>query len=147
MKKCTAFLVALISVLLFLLTGCSNGDTFTAKSYVSDESEITAISVQVTDRELEIGASEDGQIHIDYFDGEKEFLEVSVSESKELTVKLVFDKAWTDFIGVKPSAEYRKISLKIPEGMISALSVSTTNENIKVQPLSVTEHISLSTNG
>lgn len=147
MKKCTAFWVGLISVFVFLLAGCSNGDTFTAKSYVSGESEITAISVQVTDRELEIGASEDGQIHVDYFDGEKEFLEISVSESKELTVRLTFDKDWTDFIGTKPSAEYRKISLKIPAGMISVLSVSTTNEAVKVQPLSVAEYISLSTNG
>ncbi|MCI9032109.1 MAG: DUF4097 family beta strand repeat protein [Clostridia bacterium] len=147
MKKLTVLFLAVIGALVFALSGCSNNDTFTEKSYSSGETEIEKIILQATDREVEISASDDNQIYIDYFDGKKEYLDISVSESKELTVKLVFDKDWKDYIGTKPSAEYRKIKIVIPDNLISTLSVNTTNENIKVNSLSFTENISLDTNG
>ena len=147
MKKLTAVLFALISVLVFALTGCTNDDTFTEKSYSSGENEIEKIVVQVTDRELEISASADNQIYIDYYDGEKEYLDIVVSESKELTVKLTFNKDWTDYIGTKPSAEYRKIKIRIPDNLLAAISASTTNENIKITALSFTEQVILDNNG
>lgn len=147
MKKTLAVLVAIIGILGFSLTGCSSGGTFTQKSYSSGETQIERIIVQVEDRELKICASEDNQIYIDYFDGEKEYLVITVSENKELTVKLEYNKAWTDFIGTKPTAEYRKIKIKIPDNLIAELFARTTNENIKVKPLSVTENISLDANG
>lgn len=147
MKKLKLAVIALVGVLVLTLTGCLNGDTFTEKSYSGGENEIKKVIVQVTDRELEIGASEDNRIYIDYFDGEKEFLEITVSESKELTVKLLYKKDWTDFIGVKPSAEYRKIMIRIPDDLIETLSIKTTNENIKVNALTFTENLSLDTNG
>lgn len=52
-----------------------------------------------------------------------------------------------DYIGTKPSAEYRKIKIVITDNLISTISVNTTNENIKVNSLSFTENISLDTNG
>lgn len=147
MKNLTALLVALISFLVFALTGCSNDDTFTEKLYSIGESEIEKVVVQVTDRELEIVASEDNQIYIDYFDGKKEYLDISVSESKELKIKLVFEKEWTDFIGTKPPQEYRKIKIRIPDNLLTAISASTTNENIKITALSFAEQIVLENNG
>ena len=84
---------------------------------------------------------------MEYFDSEKEYLDISVSENKELVIDLVYDKDWTDFIGTKPSAEYRKIIIKIPNGLISSFSANTTNENIKVSALSVTQQVSLDSNG
>ena len=147
MKKFAVVLLVFAYALVFALFGCSNNDTFTEKSYLSGETEIEKIIVQATDREVEISASDDNQIYINYFDGEKEYLDISVSDNKELTVKLVFDKDWTDYIGTKPSAEYRKIKIRIPNNSIGTLSVNTTNENIKVNSLSFTENISLATNG
>lgn len=147
MKKFAALFVSLFIVLVFALTGCSNDDTFTEKSYSSGETAIEKVTVQVTDRELEVSASEDDQIHIDYFDGEKEYLDITVSESNELTVKLLFNKEWTDFVGTKPSAEYRKIKIKVPNDLLTAFSATTTNENIKVNALSFKETVSLGTNG
>ncbi len=147
MKKLTVSFLALVGALVFALSGCSNNDNFTEKSYSSGETEIEKIIIQATDREVEISAAEDNQIYIDYFDGEKEYLDISVSEKKELTVKLTFNKNWTDFIGTKPSAEYRKIKIAVPDNLISTLSVNTTNGNIKVNSLSFTENISLDTNG
>lgn len=147
MKKLSVLLVALIGAVVVALSGCSGGETFTEKSYSSGENAIERVTVDVTDRQLEITPSEDNSIYIEYYDGEKQYLDVTLSESKELTVKLVFNREWTDFIGTKPSAEYRKIKIRMPDNLIGALSVSTTNENIKVTALSFTEGLSLNTNG
>ena len=86
MKKIAALLCVLVGAMLFSFAGCSGG-TFTEKSYASGGAAIEKVTVQVSDRELEIGASQDGQVHIDYFDSEKEYLDISLS-GKELTVKL-----------------------------------------------------------
>ena len=54
---------------------------------------------------------------------------------------------WTDFIGGKPSDENRIISLQIPDALLSALTLSTTNEDITLSPLAVTGSVILSSNG
>lgn len=147
MKKLAILSLVFVGLLIFALSGCSNNDTFTEKTYSSGETEIEKIFIQVADRELEISASKDDKIHIDYFDGEREYLDISVSESKELTVKLVSNKDWTHYIGAKPYAKYRKIKIEIPDNLIASFSASTTNENITVTSLSFTENVSLDTNG
>lgn len=147
MKKAAAVLFAFLGVWVFALAGCSNGDTFTEKSYASGETEIVKVTVQTTDRKLEIGASKDARVYLDYFDGEKEYLDITVSESKELTVKLVFDKDWTDYIGTKPSAKYRTVKLRLPDNLLAAFSAKMTNENISLSALSFSEQVDLNTNG
>lgn len=145
MKKLTAVFSAIIGAAIFALAGCSGGDVFTEKSYSSGEERIETVIVQVEDRELEITTSADERVHIDYFDGEKEYLDITLSD-KQLTIKLLYDKEWTDYIGFKPSKEYRKIKIAVPDGLLS-LSAGTTNENITVGALSVRELISLDANG
>lgn len=60
---------------------------------------------------------------------------------------MVSDKDWTDFVGTKSAAEYRKIKIRIPDNLVAVLLANTTNENIKINSLLFTEHISLDTNG
>ena len=62
-------------------------------------------------------------------------------------MSLLYDKEWTDFIGVKPSDEVRKISVAVPDQMLSDLKVVTTNENIRLVTLSFTGSVSLDSNG
>lgn len=147
MKKLSVILFAMLFVLAFALSGCSGGGAFTEKAYRSGDSQIENIVIKVTDREIEISASEDNQIHIDYFDSEKEYLDITVSKNNELTVELAVDKKWTDFIGQKPFKEYRKIEIKVPSNLIAVLTATTTNENITVNSLSFTDIISLNSNG
>lgn len=147
MKKITALLITLTAILVFALAACSNNDTFTEKSYSSGDAEVEKVVVQVDNREVDISASQDNKIYINYFDGEKEYLDITVSENKELIIKLAVDKNWTDAVGVKPSKEYRKIQIKLPDALLASLSVSTTNENIKVAALSFNDKIDLTSNG
>ena len=133
--------------MVFALSGCANGDAFTEMSYIVGEREAEKITIRVADRELEIGASEDNRIYVDYFDGEKEYLDITLSDSKELTIQLISNREWYDLIGVKPPEKYRRIKMRLPDYLIATLSASTTNENIRINQLSVAEQISLETNG
>ena len=142
-KKMTVFLCTILGAALFVLAGCSEEQTFVEKTYDSGDSAIESVEIDVTDRELQIEQAEDGEVHIYYHDSQKEYLEIGVSDDKKLSVKLTMDKDWTDFIGVKPSAEYRKIRICIPQGVVLSLSATTTNEAIKATGLSVAGSLSL----
>ena len=146
MKK----MISLISCLILgsvILTGCqSSGEPFEEKSYTPD-TQINEINLDVTDREIEVSLSEDEQVHIQYYENSKEYYDISVSDDNVLTMTSASDKGWTDFIGVKPSDDNRKILLQIPDGLLENLTLSTTNENITLSTLAVAGNINLSSNG
>ena len=146
MKK-LLFCMAACAVLALCMMGCSSQQTFEEGSYSSAGEEVRAVTVDVSDREVLIGASADGQVRIEYSESEKEYYDISLSEEGELTMTLVLDKQWTDFIGTKPAIEDRTIRLYLPDGLLSSLQVTTTNEEIVLTPLSVAESVALDSNG
>lgn len=152
MKRFTTLLLAIISLaLVFALTactsGCSSGGNFTAKAYASGDSKIEAMTINVLDRQVSVSVSDDNQVHVDYFESEQEYYDISVSENNLLKIDFLQDKELSDYIGTKPSAEYRKINIKIPYALLSNLTITTTNEAIKLSPIMVADSLSLSSNG
>lgn len=130
----------------FILAGCSNSsEPFAEKSYTPD-TQINEIHLDVQDREIEVSLSGDEQVHMQYFEKSKEYYDISVS-GNVLTVTSASNKEWTDYIGRKPSAENRKLSLQIPDALLKNLTLSTTNEDITLPALAVTGSISISSNG
>ena len=147
MKKILAALTACtVFAALLAAVGCSGEETFEAKRYSSGEDSVKSVSIDVTDREVEIITSADGQVHIDYSESEQEFYSIRLSEDGDLTMTLETDKDWTDFIGTKPAAQYRKITLAVPSGL-SDLTIKTTNEAIGVSTLNVQNAVLLDCNG
>lgn len=147
MKKILAALTACtVFAALLAAVGCSGEETFEAKRYSSGEDSVKSVSIDVTDREVEIITSTDGQVHIDYSESEQEFYSLLLSEDGDLTMTLETDKDWTDFIGTKPAAQYRKITLSVPDGL-DALTIRTTNEAIGVSTLTVQNAVMLDCNG
>ena len=146
MKKHLYFICAAVLCAACALTGCAGSDTFTQKSYSSDENAVESVCIELFDRQVDIGVSDDGRVHIEYFDGEKEFLEITLSEEKALTVRLACDKKWYDFIGYKARGEYGKVSVKLPRG-IAALSVATTDADINVGAVEAGQSVALVCNG
>ena len=140
LSACTVFAVLLAAV------GCSGGETFEAKRYSSGEDSVKSVTIDVTDREVEIITSTDGQVHINYSESEQEFYSIRLSEDGDLTMTLETDKDWTDFIGTKPAAQYRKITLAVPSGL-SDLTIRTTNETIGITSLTVQGAVLLDCNG
>ena len=148
MKKTIAFFCIIVGLATVLVvSGCSGSEAFVAGEYSSGENRIDGIVIDVSDREVKVGVSDDDQIHIEYYESESETYDISVSEDNELTMKLILDKEWTDFIGVKAPVEYRTIKLEIPSHLLSDLTVKTTNGTIKVSDLPTLESITLDSNG
>ena len=72
MKKIIS-LVLCILLSAFVLSGCSSSDEpFVEKSYTPD-TQVSEISLDVQDREIEVTLSDDSQIHIQYYENSKEF--------------------------------------------------------------------------
>lgn len=147
MKKLAILVMSLLSAALFLV-GCSGNDApFFEKNYEADAAEIKEIVVDVRDREIEVSLSEDEQVHITYFESEQESYNISVSDDKVLTMTAKSNKEWTDYIGSNPATGFRKISLRIPDSLLDKLTLTTTNEDIILSPVTVTGDVSLSVNG
>ena len=109
--------------------------------------EISGIDIQATDRQIQVIPSDDGKIHIDYAESAKEFYDISVSDSGVLTMVLKSDKEWTDYIGVNKSSGADAITVQIPDTALATLSLSTTQEDISLPTLTVTDRLTLSNNG
>ena len=73
--------------------------------------------------DVAVELSADGQVHIQYFESSEEFYDISVSGGV-LTMTGATDKSWTDYIGLAPSAEYRKIVLQVPDAMLENLTIA-----------------------
>lgn len=147
MKRIVALLMCLI-LGVSCLTGCTkNDEAFTQSSYTAEGEDITEVIVDVRDRQIEVTLSSDNQIHIDYFENSKEYYDISVSDNHILTMTAASDKEWTDYIGVKSAAGSRKISLRVPVALLTALKISTTNEDISLPALTVIDDLSLSSHG
>lgn len=146
MKKIISLVLCLI-LGSFILSGCSNSsEPFEEKSY-TPATQIRGVNLDVRDREIEVPLSEDEQVHIQYSENSQEYYDISVSDENVLTMASTSDKEWTDYIGGKPSAENRKISLQIPDALLDTLTLSTTNEDITLSALTVTGSITISSNG
>lgn len=131
----------------FALAGCADGgEAFEEKSYTPD-ARVSGVRLDVRDREIAVSLSGDGQVHIGYSESGKEYYDISVSDEAVLTMSSADGKEWTDYIGGKPSAESRKISLQIPDRLLKDLTLSTTNGDISLPALAVGGSISVSCNG
>ena len=147
MKKIISLALCL-ALACFALTGCSGeAEPFVQEEYTADPSQIQGIAIDVEDRQIDVSLSEDGQIHILYSANSEESYDIAVSDENVLTMTIVYNKDWTDYIGLKPSAEDRRISVQVPDALLDTLSLSTTNEDISLSDLTVTGSISLSSNG
>lgn len=129
------------------LSGCSaGGESFEEKSYAPDV-RVRGVLLDVEDREILVSRSDDERVHIKYFESGKEYYDISVSDEKILTMTSASGKNWTDYIGLKPPAENRKIWLQAPDAMLDSLVLSTTNEDISLSALAVAGDIHISSSG
>lgn len=147
MERIAALLICLV-LGAACLAGCANNDeSFTQKSYTAGSEGITEVFIDVRDRQIEVALSDDNQIHIDYFENSKEYYDISVSDGHTLAMTAQSNKEWTDYIGGKSTIGTRKISLQLPNEMLTTLKLSTTNGNISLPALTIIDGLSLSSRG
>ena len=146
MKKIILLLLCLFLSIL-TLAGCSrDSEPFTEKDYTADGEKITEVYIDVRDRAIKVSLSADDQIHMKYFENATEYYNISVSDNV-LTMRAENDKDWTDYLGGKSISDSRTIILQVPEKLLTVLDLSTTNEDISLSPITVTNEVSLSSNG
>lgn len=146
MKKIFNLLVSGLA-LAILLAGCSQQEMrFEEKSYTADITSVTGLDVQVQNRKILLEPSPDGQIHLVYFDSEKETYAISATEDHTLSVTLKENKDWSDYVGTSPSLEYRILRIQLPQTGLNKLSLSTTGEDISLPSLQVAGSVALSVN-
>lgn len=145
MKKIAVAAAVAAFALMGAMSGCTSDEVFTAQTYVG-EGEVRSVSVDVSDRAVELAPSEDGKLRIEYYESEKTSYSISLSEEGVLSVTLDLDQSWTDFVGVQPSAEYRTIRVCLPQELTD-VSVSTTNEAISATGTISAQNVSLTVNG
>ena len=147
MKRNFLIMSCLMVISICSLAGCADNSQFVPLSYTAGISEVQAVAIDVRDRQIDVSVSEDDMIRIDYSASSKEGYDIAVSEDGVLSMSYVSNKDWTDFIGTQPSIEYRKISLCVPADVLGSLMLSTTNDNITIEGLSVTDRMEISSNG
>ncbi len=145
MKKIAVAAAVAAFALMGAMSGCTSDEVFTAQTYVG-EGEVRSVSIDVSDRAVEIAPSEDGKLRIEYYESDKTSYSISLSEEGVLSVTLDLDQSWTDFVGVQPSAEYRTIRVCLPQELTD-VSVSTTNEAISATGTISAQNVSLTVNG
>ncbi len=139
------FILALCAAAaLSVLSGCS-AENFEAKSYTAS-APVSGVCIDVRDREIEVGLSDDELVHIGYYESESSDYDISVSEEGVLTMTAGSGAGLSRFFGVKPSGEARTISLQVPSGLLASLEIGTTNEAITLPALAVTGSVTLTDN-
>lgn len=145
MKKIFSVVLYLALCNVILLGWSYNNEVFKEKIYTSN-TQIRELILDVQDREIEVSLSQDDQIHIHYSESNKEYYDIFVS-GNVLSMTSVTNKEWTDYIGFKPAAQNRKISVHIPSMLLTKLSISTTNQDVILSPLTITGSIDISSTG
>lgn len=148
MKKISVVMLGVVSAIM-LLAGCADKEElpFTQKSYEVEGAKVEEVNIEVQDNQIEVSLSDDDQIHIEYFENEKEYYDISVSDDYVLTMTAENSKEWKDYVGSKSEEDVRKISLQIPDALLSKLKIATTNEEIMLSELNVKGDIIISNNG
>ena len=135
----------LCALLLSLLSGCA-AETFTEEHYTADPAQISQIQLDLRDRQVEVIASTDGQIHLRYSQSDSEFYRIAEKDGV-LTMTSESNRKWYQYFGWKTNETHRIVVLELPPEALGSLAISTTNEDIRVSTLSVSDGISLSANG
>ena len=135
----------LCALLLSFLSGCA-AETFTEEHYAADPAQISQIQLDLRDRQVEVIASTDGQIHLRYSQSDSEFYRIAEKDGV-LTMTSESNRKWYQYFGWKTNKTHRIVVLELPPEALGSLAISTTNEDIRVSTLSVSNGISLSANG
>lgn len=135
----------LLAFAALLATGCAGraNDPYVAGSYSTGQ--VQEIIMDVRDRRIEILPSEDDQVHLDYFQNETERYAIELTDGI-LTVNYTPSKEWRDYIGTKPDAAMRVITLRLPDSL-RALTISTTNADVCFGRVSIAGDLDAYANG
>jgi len=125
----------------------SEKKSYEKKSYSVAADKVNQISLSTKDRKVEVKESKDNKIHITYFENKKESYDVNVTDENELTMKLVTDKNWKDYVGLDKDKTHRLIQIAVPSGISSGMEIQTSKRDISLSDLKIDGAVVMTTNG
>ncbi len=140
-------ILAALLLLTALFSGCAGEEqVYEGKSYAIEAEKIQGILIDVRDRRIEVSASEDDRIYIDYFESEENGYDIQVSEESLLSITGRKEEGFSGYFGLRLSGEESKILVRISEKTLSRLNLSTTNEDIRIDASLSAESVCLANN-
>jgi hypothetical protein len=85
-------------------SGLSTKTSYVEKTFTAEYSDFNSISVDDTDRPIELTASNDNLIHVTYYENEREFYEITQNDGK-LSFKFRTNKKWYEYISLNFNLE------------------------------------------
>lgn len=149
--KRTAVVIVSLGLALFTSACTTDSDSqntstsYEEKSYAVDAEKVTQMALTTRDRTVELVKSTDNQIHINYFENDKESYEINVSDKKELTMKAVTDKNWKDYIGMNTDKAHRNIKIAVPSGIACEIKIKTSKGDIAFSEVDITGSVDAAT--
>lgn len=139
MKYLTIKLCALTAGILLVASGCGQQDTsaYKEKSFEAPAAEISTVTMDVQDRKIEVIQTAEDTVRLEYAESEKEFYEVTVSDSGMLSMTCKEAKDWKDYVGGKAPQIDRTIKLYLPKKGLQDLTLRTTNEDLTLPQVTV----------
>ncbi|WP_025785285.1 DUF4097 family beta strand repeat-containing protein [Sporosarcina sp. D27] len=134
--------------LIVILAACSSDPevSYEKKNYSVEASTVKQISLSTKGRSVELEASKDDEIHITYFESDKESYNVDLQDNGDLMMQLVTDKDWKDYIGLKTDKEHHLVKIAVPNGISSGVKIETSNEDIILSNLKIDGQVEATTN-
>ncbi|MED3912679.1 DUF4097 domain-containing protein [Peribacillus simplex] len=151
-KNILSVTVALGSVVIFTSactsdSGSDSDVSYEEKSYSVEAESVKQISLSDKGRKVELEESKDNDIHITYFESDKESYDIGVSDNDELVMKLETDKEWKDYVGLQTDEEHHLVKIAVPNGITSEVKIQTSKGDIVLSDLEIDGSIETITNG
>ncbi|MEM1484376.1 DUF4097 family beta strand repeat-containing protein [Oscillospiraceae bacterium PP1C4] len=122
----------------------STTDPYEEKEYYVKADGINTITFNDSSARVNIVKSNDNQIRLNYFENEKEYYTIDVSDNGELAIMFESNIKWQNFVGFNlGSRDFFEIA--IPENIKCDISLKTSNGIITADNLSIDGDISLKT--
>ena len=103
---------AFVLIALFACSACYDGGDFSKREYCFKG--VQSIRIEAADRTVNVERCAADGVRVECFESETEYYSAA-QEGGSLTIELVRDKEWTDFIGTQPNAKWRVVTVYVPE--------------------------------
>ncbi|MDT3496862.1 DUF4097 domain-containing protein [Bacillus toyonensis] len=153
LKKVLPVTVVVGSVLIFT-SACTNDASsdkqdssikYEEKSYSIEADKISQIFLSDIDRSVDVVKSNDNEVHITYFENDKESYAIDISDDKNLIMKANTNKELKDYVGLNSDKTHRNVKISVPRGMESGVEIKTSKGDINLSEVNISGFIDATT--
>lgn len=131
---------ALLTIITFILTGCIHKDESIIKKTFVCKEQINSLNVNDIDSSIKLKISKDDDIHVNYWEGNKNKYKI---ETKESMLKIDKIESKNKYL----SLENRYMEIEVPDKIYKIIDIKSDNGNIKFEKIYSNQIVAESNNG